>query len=358
MNKSNMRRTVAAMTGLAALIAGTVALAAGEKNIADSPEPIAGKIENPQAVGVVRDRLGDWGVVVVRDMERWKNIQTTQTEAGWKKPDKFALADHDFAKGAVVLAYKYGVGGMELSLKWAGVDAKDGFDQVNGELKHSAQEGGAQKTSEFVFAAVGAQQSGGAAGQVKETRVTVSGAADGAASKVEFQRVFKQALNGDVVGGLEGTVKAVKDKIKPGNDIGVEFTLTLAEKAMVAAGGFVPKLDAVKVWDTKYSEGYRNYAFHVVKPDGKVEMLRPKEQLDWDKNAPHPVTITAKEPYVLEGWGVNAGSSLKALGLDTTKEGKYEITGIFMESGGEGGRGGQMWSGDLWTNTVVVVVEK
>lgn len=69
-------------------------------------------------------------------------------------------------------------------------------------------------------------------------------------------------------------------------------------------------------------------------PDGKTALLRPKVIDQWDKNAPLPVEITAKEPYTLPNWveGDNR-KSLKSLGLDTTTPGTYTITGLYEETG-------------------------
>jgi len=135
-------------------------------------------------------------------------------------------------------------------------------------------------------------------------------------------------------------------------------------KAKPERFGTTPK--SVFVWDGKYSNGYRNHAFFVTTPDGKTTLLRPKVIADWDKNAPHPVAITAKGSYHLPNWVEGETlKSLKSLGLDTTIPGTYTITGLYEETGNkaenEGGKAReatQMWGGSIISNTITVEVMK
>jgi hypothetical protein len=168
---------------------------------------------------------------------------------------------------------------------------------------------------------------------------------------------------GDSVGGLEGRITPASAKIKAGDDIQLEFKLQLSESDK-KNGAFSRRGDSLYVWDGKYSNGYRNHAFHVVKPDGTIEVLRPKEIKDWDKNAPHPVEIAANKPYILPNWAEGQKfKSLKELGLKT-QPGKYTITGIYAEVADEPKPDrlrrlpNPTWGGELWTNTVTVEVEK
>ncbi|MBI5725232.1 MAG: HEAT repeat domain-containing protein [Planctomycetes bacterium] len=150
--------------------------------------------------------------------------------------------------------------------------------------------------------------------------------------------------SGDIVDGLQGVIRAKDSKVKAGEDIQVEFKLQAVDKAVV-------------VWDGKYSNGYRNHSFEVRMPDGKTAVLRPGEKRAWDKNAPHPVEITKDKPYVLPEWveGVTF-KSLKTLGLDTSKPGKYVITGRYEEVGGVEGNV-KIWGGSIATNSITVEVE-
>jgi hypothetical protein len=146
-----------------------------------------------------------------------------------------------------------------------------------------------------------------------------------------------------------------------GQDIETAFILQLAGAAMVKDGKFANLRESVHVWDGKYSNGYRNHAFEVRSPDGKVRLLRPAVIDQWDKNAPHPVEIKAGAPYALPEWyeGMSV-KSLKKLGLSTGQAGRYAITGICREKGGTAERadqGREIWGGDIATNAIVVEVE-
>src|SRR5262249_16774864 len=70
---------------------------------------------------------------------------------------------------------------------------------------------------------------------------------------------------GDVVDELRAEITLADPKIKPGQDIQLKFTLRRGD-AEIAAGHFGRKIDAVEVWDGKYSNGYRNHGFEVRTP--------------------------------------------------------------------------------------------
>lgn len=179
-------------------------------------------------------------------------------------------------------------------------------------------------------------------------------------AKLEWQCTASDAT-GEAIGYLTGAIAPKAPRVKAGDDIPVQFTLSFADAAREALGQFhMNRPQAVSVWDGKYSNGYRNHGFEVVTPDGKRVTLRPKVIDRWDKNAPHPVAVAPGKPYTLPNWVEgDTLKSLKALGLDTTTPGKYTITGTYEEQGlPAGDRHGEIWGGLLRTNTVVVEVER
>lgn len=166
---------------------------------------------------------------------------------------------------------------------------------------------------------------------------------------------------GDIVDGLQAAITPKTATVKPGDDILIDFALHLADPGKAKPEQFGTTPTSVFVWDGKYSNGYRNHAFFVTTPDGRTTLLRPRVIDQWDKNAPHPVGITAKEPYHLPNWAEgDTRKSLKALGLDTTTPGTYTITGLYEETGQEADnrKGGktQMWGGSITSNTITVEV--
>ena len=165
---------------------------------------------------------------------------------------------------------------------------------------------------------------------------------------------------GDWVDGLQAALTPKAATIKAGEDILIDFALHLADPGKAKPEKFATK--SVYVWDGKYSNGYRNHAFFVTSPDGRTVLLRPKKIDEWSKNAPHPVEVTAREPYHLPGWVEgDVLKSLKTLGLDTTTPGTYTITGLYEETGQEADnrQGGktQMWGGSINSNTITVEVK-
>jgi len=168
------------------------------------------------------------------------------------------------------------------------------------------------------------------------------------------------ADTGESIGNLTGAIAPKAAEVKPGADIQLRFTLSYASGDKEKFSPFTAGAEAaVHVWDGKYSNGYRNHAFEVITPDGKMHLLRRAVQNAWDKNAPHPITIAPGKPYVLPNWFEGQElKSLKELGLDTAAPGAYAITGIYQERGEpiQNGNPG-MWGGILRTNTVVVTVK-
>jgi len=177
----------------------------------------------------------------------------------------------------------------------------------------------------------------------------------------EFLALLGGKDGGDIVDGLQAAISPKTATVKPGDDILIDFALHLADPGKAKPEQFGTTPTSVFVWDGKYSNGYRNHAFFVTTPNGKTTLLRPKEILQWDKNAPHPVEITANQPYPLPGWVLgDTRKSLKTLGLDTTTPGTYTITGLYEETAQEADnrKGGktQMWGGSITTNTITVEV--
>jgi len=160
---------------------------------------------------------------------------------------------------------------------------------------------------------------------------------------------------GDVVDGLQGYIEAQRKTIKPGEDIRLNFILKAVDEK---------QKEPIYVWDNFYA-GYRNDAFIVKSPDGKIHLLRRKVQKGWDKWAPRAVDIRPGKPFMLGQDGVAFPKRLKKwLGLDTDQPGIYTIYGLYMEEGGKG-QGGtadrfrktDFWGGNIATNTIEVEVK-
>jgi hypothetical protein len=166
---------------------------------------------------------------------------------------------------------------------------------------------------------------------------------------------------GDIVDGLRATITPKAATIKPGEDILIDFALHLAQMPDAHPEQFGTAPDTVLVWDGENSNGYRNHGFFVTTPDDKTTLLRPEEIRRWRENAPHPVTITAKETYHLPSGSDNL-KALKALGLDTTTPGTYTITGLYEEVAITAktldGEKVSVWGGSITSNTVTVEVKK
>jgi hypothetical protein len=159
---------------------------------------------------------------------------------------------------------------------------------------------------------------------------------------------------------LEGKISAKSSSVKVGEDILISFELQNSKQKPTAE--FYPTkvrdTHSIYVWDGKYSNGYRNYSFEVLTPNGKSYWLQPSKIREWSKNAPHLVEILPEKPYALPEWYEGEiFKSLKKLGLDTTQPGIYRITGIYSEVGNDDPTSHKTaWGGELATAPIEVKV--
>ena len=175
----------------------------------------------------------------------------------------------------------------------------------------------------------------------------------------EWSHAFT-AADGDIVDGLQARIRLEQTKIARGEDIRCEFSLHF-HPAAKTAGPFAQPSTSAFVWDGKYSNGYRNHSFLVEFPDGSSKIFRREEVGDWSKNAPHPVEVSEKKPYVLPEWFEGKTfKSLKEIGLETKLPGKYVVTGLYSENSGQPEplqrRGAKMWGGNIASTPVVIEV--
>jgi hypothetical protein len=160
-----------------------------------------------------------------------------------------------------------------------------------------------------------------------------------------------------VADGLQASLEVKQRQIQPGDDI----TLTMNLRNVRPTRGD-PVNDPLRVWDNKYSEGYRADFYLVVAPDGQSRILRRPEQPAWDKNVPTPITIEPGKSWTLAGIANDAiVKSLKSLGLDTSQEGIYTITGYYEADASPGPKPTgpiPFWAGQIATPPVEIRVGK
>lgn len=329
---------------------------AKEEPMPAGPQVFPGTISKPSEDVATKavQLLGHHGVLLIRSEARLNELLNRVPELTPDKP----LPKIDFAKQSLTLVFALGSSSQNsLSLLNSDLTAKPpelgfSFRWYNGDVA-----GEERPSIKFIFAVIPA---------VPEVKVSVTSLptnADRARPVTEFSAPIGGKDGGDIVDGLQAVVQTKADAIKPGEDILVHFGLHRADPGKARPEQFGPSPASIYVWDGKYSNGYRNHAFFVTTPDGKTSLLRPREIKAWDKNAPHPVAITATEPYDLPNWAEgDTGKSLKALGLDTTTPGTYTITGLYEEVGGEEDNRNngktQMWGGSITSNTITVEVKK
>ena len=313
----------------------------------DKPQVFTGTVTKDAATKVATV-FGQHGVLFIRSEARWDEIGKLAPDL---TPD-MPLPKLDFTRQAIVLIYAIGSSSNNsLTLGKSDLTANPPelgflFSWYNGDVA------GLERPSiKFIFAIIPITPA---------VKITVTSQP----THVDRQRIvteFSAILGGDIVDGLQATITPKAAAIKPGEDILIDVALHLADPGAAKHEQFGNTAKSISVWDGKYSNGYRNHAFFVTSPDGKTTLLRPKKIDQWDKNAPHPVQITATEPYHLPNWVEgDTHKSLKELGLDTTAIGTYTITGLYEETGEELARKVvvRMWGGSIISNTVTVEIKK
>lgn len=336
-----------------------ISFAADPAEAAELPQTVTGRVaETKELIATARRTLGDHGVLAIRSAERCKAIETQLVALGWKPPAEPNLGQIDFDNQMLVLIYKNGDVADTFSLRpFDEAKRPKDLDIVMSYIIYKAR-GEVVERCNFIIAIVPRQP---------KLEVTVStyhpanGGPFPTPEKAQLEwRGEVGAESGDIVDSLRGKIEAAEARVAKGKDIEIKFTLEHAGGDQVKAGRFANQNESVFVWDGKYSNGYRNHAFEVRTPDGKTHFLRPKEILNWDKNAPHPEEIRAGQSYVLPGWQFGmAHKSLAALGLATSLPGKYAITGIYLEaaeSAKKSGREFSIWGGNIATGTIEVDV--
>ncbi len=306
---------------------------------------------------LVAAALGEEGAWLVESKARWDGLLGQMNKLGVKINDE--LGEVDFAKENLACIFHYGDEGDQIVLKEVRGDEKS--RQVDLAMSYIIYKG--QRALRMGVWKVFAVPVGKAA----ETKITLStfhplnGGPNPTIDKarLEWEWTFSPKT-GESIGGLTAAIQAQATTLKPGEEIQIKFTLSLADAQKEKNGQFANQREAIHVWDGKYSNGYRNYGFIVQTPGGKSVELRPKVISDWDKNAPHPVEIKTGKSYILPGWREgDEMKSLKALGLDTSVPGIYQITGVYQEQAEPiGNDHPAMWGGIVRTNTITIEVKK
>lgn len=344
-------------------IAGLLASAAARPLLAATTFPVGRGEDFKQALLKLRpekasaaDTLGSYGVLSIRSKDRLDRLLNTWAKLGWQKAD-LPFADVDWSKQSLVGVLDCGDVGNEIALGvWNG---GAGFMNLDFFFSHTInkQRGKVENNPKLLLVAIPSP----AAKVAVKSYTPHNGPRDSREKALTEWVATVGPDTGDSVGGLQGHITPAATKVKAGEDILLEFRLQLSDGDQ-KAGAFSRRPDSIYVWDGKYSNGYRNHAFHVVRPDGTVELLRPQEKPGWDKNTPHEEEISAGKPYVLPNWreGDNR-KSLKELGLKIER-GTYAITGIYSEIADEPKPDRlrrlplSTWGGEIWTNTVTVEV--
>jgi RNA polymerase sigma factor (sigma-70 family) len=325
---------------------------AKEEAMPAKPQVFTGTIKKPQQDALkVATVIGRHGVLLIRSEARWDEIKKLAPELTPDAP----LPKLDFAKQSVILIFAMGDSSNNtLTLDKSDLTANPpeldySFRWYNGDVA-----GLEHPSIKFIHAVIPATP------VVNVTLTSLPTVVGRARSVTEFSALLGGKDGGDTVDGLQSTITPKAAKINPGEDILIDFALHLADPGKTNPEHFGTTRKSVFVWDGKYSNGYRNHAFFVTTPDGKTTLLRPKVISDWDKNAPHPVAITANGPYHLPNWVEGETfKSLKSLGLDTTTPGTYTITGLYEETDKKvGNLDSKMWGGSITSNTITVEVKK
>ena len=330
-----MNKIAWTVCGLLLVLAFSADAAGGLRNAS------TGTIGRPGDRAKVTAALGRDGVLFIHSAERWDELQK-------RIPDLFPdrpLLKIDFAREAAIFIYAANRLPLDtLSLVKTDLSADPPLLDFLLAYDSQAHKDSPPLNTKFILFAFPTALSAQVSLSAQPAKVARQ------PEKLQFSALLGGKDGGDVVDGLQVSITPKAATLKPGEDILIDVSLHLAE-----LGGATPELFAsapqsVFVWDATFSEGYRNHAFFVTTPDGKTSLLRPKEVHQWPENGTHPVEITAKSPYHLEG-----DKSLKDLGLNTTAPGKYTITALYEETGSEGKT--KMWCGSLASNTIKVEVK-
>ena len=160
---------------------------------------------------------------------------------------------------------------------------------------------------------------------------------------------------GDVADGLQASLEVKQRQIKPGEDI----TLTMSLRNVRPTRGD-PVNDPLRVWDNKYSEGYRaDDFFLVVAPDGQSRILRRAVQPGFGQEISHAESSPANFGRSGALRTMRSSSRSKRSGFDTSKEGIYTITGYYEADASPGPKPTgpiPFWGGQIATPSVEVRV--
>jgi hypothetical protein len=298
-----------------------------------------------------RSVLGEYGVLSIRSRSRLLRLLSQLETMGWKRPDAMPLLDVAFDRQSVVCVFNCGDAGNELSLRAQHPPTTHvGMSYV----LHKQRDRAVIRPSVLLFEAPANTM----------LHLTTFHPHNGGVYP-SFEKGLLEWSSwvgpdgGEAVGRLMVSIATSAKEIARGDDVKVSVRLALST-AEKAEGHFSRMPPALTVWDGKYSNGYRNHAFHIARPDGSEIIVRPPER-EFGKNAPRPVRITANEPYVLPEWFEGATEkSLRDLGERFDQPGTYRITGIYSQSRGAENANPRLtlWSGEAWGNTLTVRVRK
>lgn len=299
--------------------------------------------------------FGEYGSWLVSTAQRWEGLKKEMESFKVKFED--ALGAVDFAKEDLAVVFHYGDEGDKTAL--LGVSGDEKSRDVKFAMSYIIYKQRRGLTlGVWSVLAVPVQKSA-KTGLSVVTYHPMNGGPHPTADKgrLEYAWTFEEG-RGEGIGGLTAKIEAKGQTIKAGDDIVITMTLSMDDAAKEKHGSFARAPEKVYVWDGKYSNGYRNYAFEVMTPDGKQVWLRPAVTDRWDKNAPHPVEISAGKSYVLPNWVEGqVGKSLQGLGLDTSSRGVYLVRGVYLQTGeAMQNKNPGMWGGMVGSNVIRVEV--
>ena len=293
--------------------------------------------------------FGPCGGWLVQSPQRWDLIQATLKQLGVKNDDK--LGTLDFARENLLCIFHYGDEADRFSVHKVEGDEK--AVNVNVVMSYIIYKSHLPTPPVWRLFVVPVPKSRSTAVTVAAYHPMNNGPYP---TPDKAQPQWKWTFSpdtGEAVAGLTAHIEPKAATVKPGEDILLKVKLMADEAALPDGDRFALSPNTpVRVWDNKYSNGYRNDAYEVVLPDGKVAIMQKPVIDQWDKNVPHPIEIKPGAPYELVNWAEGANlKSLKERGLDASKPGKYSITCLYQQSAKP-----PLWSGSVRSNTVVVEV--